>query len=77
MKKVFKGLMIAAAVTMSAGVCLNAAANKVLASPEVKEKLLNQGAEAVGGSPEALGRVVKAELVKWDKVVKENGIKAE
>ncbi len=56
---------------------LNAAANKVLASPEVKEKLLNQGAEAVGGSPEALGRVVKAELVKWDKVVKENGIKAE
>lgn len=56
---------------------LNAAANKVLASPEVKEKLLNQGAEAIGGSPEALGRVVKAELVKWDKVVKENGIKAE
>lgn len=56
---------------------LNAAANKVLASPEVKEKLLNQGAEAVGGSPEALGRVVKAELVKWDKVVKESGIKAE
>ena len=56
---------------------LNAAANKVLTTPEVKEKLLNQGAEAVGGSPEALGRVVKAELVKWDKVVRENGIKAE
>lgn len=56
---------------------LNAAANKVLASPEVKEKLLSQGAEAVGGSSEALGRVVKAELIKWDKVVKENGIKAE
>lgn len=56
---------------------LNAAANKILAMPEVKEKLLNQGAEAVGGTPDALGRVVKAELVKWDKVVKENGIKAE
>ena len=56
---------------------LNAATNKVLTTPEVKEKLLNQGAEAVGGSPEALGRVVKAELVKWDKVVRENGIKAE
>lgn len=27
MKKVFKGLVIAAAVTMSAGVCLNAAAD--------------------------------------------------
>jgi tripartite-type tricarboxylate transporter receptor subunit TctC len=45
--------------------------------PDVKEKLLNQGAEAVGGSPDALGKVVKAELAKWDKVVKENGIKAE
>jgi tripartite-type tricarboxylate transporter receptor subunit TctC len=48
-----------------------------LTTPEVKEKLFNQGAEAVGGSPEALGRVVKAELVKWDKVVRESGIKAE
>ena len=56
---------------------LNAAANKVLAMPDVKEKLLNQGAEAVGGSPDALGKVVKTELAKWDKVVKENGIKAE
>jgi tripartite-type tricarboxylate transporter receptor subunit TctC len=56
---------------------LNAAANKVLSMPDVKEKLLNQGAEAVGGSPDALGKVVKAELAKWDKVVKENGIKAE
>jgi len=56
---------------------LNAAANKVLSMPDVKEKLLNQGAEAVGGSSDALGKVVKAELAKWDKVVKENGIKAE
>jgi len=50
---------------------------KVLAEPAVKEKLLGQGAEAVGSTPAQLGAVVKAELVKWKKVTKEASIKAE
>jgi len=70
-------MFVPAATPKAAVDRLNAAANKVLAMPDVKEKLLNQGAEAVGGSPDALGKVVKTELAKWDKVVKENGIKAE
>jgi tripartite-type tricarboxylate transporter receptor subunit TctC len=56
---------------------LNQAANKVLSNSSVKEKLLAQGAEAVGGTPEALGKVVSAEIPKWTKVVKEANIKAE
>ena len=50
---------------------------KVLAEPAVKEKLIGQGAEAVGSTPAQLGAIVKAELVKWKKVTKESGIKAE
>ncbi len=50
---------------------------KVLAQPAVKEKLLAQGAEAVGSTPAQLGVIVKTELVKWAKVAKESGIKAE
>jgi tripartite-type tricarboxylate transporter receptor subunit TctC len=50
---------------------------KVLAEAAVKEKLLGQGAEAVGSTPAQLGAVVKAELVKWKKVTKEASIKAE
>lgn len=50
---------------------------KVLAEPAVKEKLLGQGAEAVGSTPAQLGAVVKAELVKWKKVTREASIKAE
>jgi tripartite-type tricarboxylate transporter receptor subunit TctC len=56
---------------------LNKAALKVLADPAVKEKLLGQGAEAVGSTPAQLGAVVKAELAKWKKVTKEASIKAE
>jgi tripartite-type tricarboxylate transporter receptor subunit TctC len=50
---------------------------KVLAEPAVKEKLLGQGAEAVGSTPAQLGAVVKAELVKWKKITKDASIKAE
>ena len=38
--------------------------------PDVKQKLLEQGGDTVGSSPEYLERVVKAELRKWPEVVK-------
>ena len=38
--------------------------------PDVKQKLLEQGGDTVGSSPEHLERVVKAELRKWPDVVK-------
>jgi tripartite-type tricarboxylate transporter receptor subunit TctC len=56
---------------------LNRALNSVLADPGVREKLLAQGAEAVGGKPETLGKTVAAELPKWAKLVKDANIKAE
>lgn len=56
---------------------LNKALNTVIADAEVKDKLLAQGSEAVGGTPEALQRTVQAELGKWAKLVKDANIKAE
>ena len=56
---------------------LNKATIKVLSEPAIKEKLLGQGAEAVGSTPAQLGAIVKAELVKWKKVTKDASIKAE
>ncbi|MCE7505594.1 tripartite tricarboxylate transporter substrate binding protein [Polynucleobacter sp. IMCC30063] len=50
---------------------------KVLAQSSTKEKLIAQGAEAVGSTPAQLGAIVKAELAKWSKVTKESSIKAE
>jgi tripartite-type tricarboxylate transporter receptor subunit TctC len=56
---------------------LNKALNEVLAEPEIKEKLLAQGAEAVGGTPERLGQAVAAELPKWARLARDANIKAD
>jgi tripartite-type tricarboxylate transporter receptor subunit TctC len=56
---------------------LNRALNTTLQDPEIREKLLAQGSEAVGGTPEALGQTVNMELVKWAKLAKDASIKAE
>jgi tripartite-type tricarboxylate transporter receptor subunit TctC len=56
---------------------LNKALNAIVREPEVRERLLAQGSEGVGGAPEALGKVVDAELVRWAKLVKDAGIKPE
>jgi tripartite-type tricarboxylate transporter receptor subunit TctC len=45
--------------------------------PDVKQKLLEQGGDTVGSSPEELDRVVKRELRKWAEVVRDAKIKAE
>ena len=56
---------------------LNKATVNVLAQPEVKEKLLGQGAEAVGDSPAQLSGIVKKEIAKWKQVVKSANIKVD
>jgi tripartite-type tricarboxylate transporter receptor subunit TctC len=50
---------------------------RVVQLPDVKQRLLEQGADAVGGSPEELDRVVKNELKTWAAVVRGAGIKPE
>jgi tripartite-type tricarboxylate transporter receptor subunit TctC len=56
---------------------LNREVNAVLLLPEVKDKLAEQGIEIAGGSPEALAAVVKSEIAKWAKVIKDGNIKPE
>ena len=52
---------------------LNIEIGKVMRLPEVQERVLSQGGEPATGSPEEFGAFIKAELVKWAKVVKESG----
>ena len=56
---------------------LNRALNSVLADATIREKLLAQGAEGVGGTPQALARIVAGELPKWAKLAKDANIKAD
>jgi tripartite-type tricarboxylate transporter receptor subunit TctC len=43
---------------------------KTIQLPDVKQKLLEQGADTVGSSPEQLGQVVKKELAKWPEIIR-------
>ena len=56
---------------------LNKALNTVLAEPAIRAQLLDQGADAVGGTPEALAKVIAAEVPKWIKLAKDANIKAD
>lgn len=52
---------------------LNAAIVKVLNQPDVKKKIAEQGGDVVAETPEQFAAFIKAESVKWGKVVKESG----
>ena len=55
---------------------LNAEVTKVLAMPDVKNFLFNQGLDPAPGTPEKFGAYIKSEMTKWAKVVKDSGAKA-
>ena len=52
---------------------LNAALQKVLASPEVRNKLLATGTEILGGSPEQYNQYIQAELKRFAQLAREAG----
>ncbi|MDI6027945.1 tripartite tricarboxylate transporter substrate binding protein [Corticibacterium sp. UT-5YL-CI-8] len=53
---------------------LNAAAKKALADPAVVSRMGDFSATIVGSTPEELGAHVKAELAKWEPIVKDAGV---
>ena len=49
----------------------------ILASAETKKRFESEGGEAAQMTPEEFGRFIAAEMMKWARVVKEAGIRAE
>jgi tripartite-type tricarboxylate transporter receptor subunit TctC len=56
---------------------LNAGLVKVLQSPQMQERMVDQGIDVASSTPEQFLAYVKTETVKWAKVVKDAGIVAE
>ena len=56
---------------------LNAEIRKALADPDVRAKLLDQGLTVRGTSPEELGRLTRAQLARYAKLIRDADIKAE
>jgi tripartite-type tricarboxylate transporter receptor subunit TctC len=50
---------------------------KAMRAPGVTERFAGEGADVIANSPDQFGAQIKAELVRWAKVVKENQLKAD
>jgi tripartite-type tricarboxylate transporter receptor subunit TctC len=56
---------------------LNAEIRRILASPEIREKLLAVASDPADMTPEQFGEFVRAETEKWARVVKASGAKVD
>ena len=56
---------------------LHAGVVRALQNPDVRQRLLNDGAEPVGSSPEEFAAYLRSETTKWAKVIQAAGIKPE
>lgn len=56
---------------------LHAEAVKVMALPDVKDRLFNAGFEVVTSNPEQFAAFTRSEIQKWGKLVKATGLKIE
>jgi tripartite-type tricarboxylate transporter receptor subunit TctC len=54
---------------------LNQEVVKALNAPDVRDKLLAQGAEPMPGTPDAFATFMREEMAKWAPVVKQAGVK--
>ena len=56
---------------------LASAIAKAARSPDTRQRLLDQGAEPVGNTPEEFAKIMKEEVVRWAEVVRVSGAKAD
>ena len=56
---------------------LNTELRKILDDPQIKSKLANVGFETISSSPAELGDLIKIQLGKWGKMIKDAGIQPE
>jgi tripartite-type tricarboxylate transporter receptor subunit TctC len=69
------GIVVAAATPKEVLAKLHAAFVSALQAPETKQRLANQGADAVSSSPDEFAAYMRSETEKWSRVIKTAGIK--
>jgi tripartite-type tricarboxylate transporter receptor subunit TctC len=73
----YQGIVTAAGTPRDVVAKLNAEITKILATPDMKERLAAQGTEVRSGTPESLGTFLASDKARWAQVIKESGVKFE
>ena len=71
------GTLVPAATPRAIISKINADIVTALAQSDVRQRMLNQGFEVVGGTPEQLGSHLKSEITQWTKVINDSGARAD
>lgn len=53
---------------------LNAEFNKALQQPDLRKRLGEEGADPMGGTPEQFAELIREDIARWGKTVKESGV---
>lgn len=73
----FYGLSAPAGIPPPILARLNDEVVSAVRSPDAKKRLLDDGCEPVGSSPEEYATLIRTEITKWRKVVRDTGIRGE
>jgi tripartite-type tricarboxylate transporter receptor subunit TctC len=71
------GLLAPAGTPKDVMAKLNAEANKALAAPDVREKLVAAGIDPAGGTPAQFNSFIQSEMTRWAKVAQAAGVQPE
>jgi tripartite-type tricarboxylate transporter receptor subunit TctC len=72
-----QGVLVPAGTPKAVLQRIHSAIVKVMAQPDVKERVTGLGFDIIASTPEQFTAQIKAEVAKWTKVVKSAGIKVE
>jgi len=74
---IWYGVLAPAATPRDIVDTLAAAVIKAARSPDIRSRLLEQGAEPIGNTPEEFARQLREEVARWNKVVAASGIRVD
>ena len=75
--RVWFGLFLPAGTPTAIVMLLNERIRRIVETPDVRQRLIEQGADPVADTPEEFGAYVKVDLARWTKVVKDTGARIE
>jgi tripartite-type tricarboxylate transporter receptor subunit TctC len=71
------GLLGPANLPASMVTVVNTELNKALSAPDLRKKLEDQGLDVTPTTAEQFGKLIRSDIVKWGRVVKESGARAD